>query len=71
MSINEVMNGWIKSPGHCKNLMNPQFKEVGVAEDHTYWVQDFGGRESFSPQQQSELRSGKLKLISTSGGSGH
>lgn len=70
-SITEVMNGWIKSPGHCKNLMNPQFKEVGVAEDHTYWVQDFGGRESFSVQQQNEIRSGRLKLIQTSGGSGH
>ena len=71
MSINEVMNGWLKSPGHCKNLLNPQFKEVGVAQDHTYWVQDFGGRESFSAQQQSEIHSGRLKLISTSGGSGH
>ena len=71
MSINEVMNGWLKSPGHCKNLLNPQFKEVGVAQDHTYWVQDFGGRESFSAQQQSEIRSGRLKLISTSSGSVH
>jgi len=34
-------------------------------------VQDFGGRESFSALQQSEIRSGRLKLISTSGGSGH
>src|SRR6185312_14755840 len=29
MTIAEVMNGWFKSPGHCKNLMNPAFKEVG------------------------------------------
>lgn len=69
-SITEVMNGWIKSPGHCKNLLNPQFKEVGVAEDHNYWVQDFGGRVSFTPQQQREINSGRLKLVSTSG-TGH
>jgi uncharacterized protein YkwD len=70
-TITEVMNGWIKSPGHCKNLMNPQFKEVGVAEDHHYWVQDFGGRTSFSPEQQAGIRSGRLKLISSGGGSAH
>ena len=46
-SINEVMQGWIKSPGHCENLMNPRFKEVGVAEINTYWVQDFGSRIRF------------------------
>lgn len=62
-SIDEVMDGWIKSEGHCKNLMNPQFKEVGVAENHKYWVQDFGGRESFTPEQQKMIRSGQLKII--------
>jgi uncharacterized protein YkwD len=70
-SITEVMNGWIKSPGHCKNLLNPQFKEIGVAENHTYWVQDFGGRESFTLEQQREIKSGQLKLMSASSGSGH
>jgi uncharacterized protein YkwD len=62
-SIDEVMAGWIKSEGHCKNLMNPQFKEVGVAENHKYWVQDFGGRESFTPEQQKMIRSGQLKIV--------
>ena len=62
-SIDEVMAGWFKSEGHCKNLMNPQFKEVGVAEDHHYWVQDFGGRESFSPQQQKMIKSGRLHVM--------
>jgi uncharacterized protein YkwD len=62
-SINEVMAGWYKSEGHCKNLMNPGFKEVGVAEYNTYWVQDFGGRESFSAEQQRLIKSGKYKLI--------
>jgi uncharacterized protein YkwD len=64
-SIDEVMDGWFKSPGHCKNLMNADFKEVGVAENHKYWVQDFGGREPFSSQQQRMIRSGQIKLIQT------
>jgi uncharacterized protein YkwD len=62
-SIAEVMEGWFKSEGHCKNLMNPDFKEVGVAEHDTYWVQDFGGRVSFSPEMQEMIKSGKVKLI--------
>ncbi len=37
-----VMDGWLKSPGHCKNIMNPAFKEVGVAKSGSYWTQDFG-----------------------------
>jgi len=62
-TIAEVMQGWFHSPGHCKNLMNPQFKEIGVAESNGYWVQDFGGRESFSPYVQKMIESGKYHLI--------
>jgi uncharacterized protein YkwD len=62
-SIAEVMDGWFKSEGHCKNLMNPDFKEVGVAQYKNYWVQDFGGRESFSSQQQKLIKSGKYQMI--------
>lgn len=62
-SIAEVMAGWFKSEGHCKNLMNPGFKEVGVAENNQYWVQDFGGRESFSTAQQKMIKAGKYRLI--------
>ncbi|MEN0053726.1 MAG: CAP domain-containing protein [Mucilaginibacter sp.] len=62
-SIDEVMDGWFKSEGHCLNLMNPDFKEVGVAMYKNYWVQDFGGRESFSAEQQKLIKSGKYRLI--------
>lgn len=62
-SIAEVMQGWFHSPGHCKNLMSPQFKEVGVAFNGSYWVQDFGGREAFSPYVQKMIRSGKYHLV--------
>lgn len=67
LNIPEVMTGWLKSEGHCKNLMNPAFKEVGVAQFRNYWVQDFGGRESFSPEVQKLIKSGKYKLIQKEG----
>jgi uncharacterized protein YkwD/outer membrane murein-binding lipoprotein Lpp len=43
-----VMIAWLESPGHCANIMNPYFTEVGVAIDENplseyriYWTQDF------------------------------
>ncbi|HVK97255.1 MAG TPA: CAP domain-containing protein, partial [Flavisolibacter sp.] len=26
----DVVQGWVKSPGHCKNIMNKNFTEMGV-----------------------------------------
>ena len=40
----EVVNGWLKSPGHCKNIMNRNFKEMGVAKAGTYWTQEFAAK---------------------------
>ncbi len=39
----EVVKGWMDSPGHCNNIMNPDFKRMGVAisSDGKYWVQVF------------------------------
>ena len=62
-SIAEVTQGWFKSEGHCHNLMNPAFKEVGIAETNLYWVQDFGGRETFSAEQERLIKSGKARII--------
>lgn len=47
-SIDEVLTGWFASKEHCKNLMNPAYTEIGIAEYKYYWVQDFGGRVSFA-----------------------
>ncbi|WP_448697889.1 CAP domain-containing protein [Mucilaginibacter sp. AW1-3] len=58
-SITEVITGWFKSVGHCKNLMNPDFREIGIAEYKYYWVQDFGGRV---PLDKSKHYSGKWVL---------
>ena len=30
-SVDAVMDGWIQSAGHCANLMNANFSEIGVA----------------------------------------
>lgn len=39
-----VMNAWLQSEGHCMNIMNAGFKEMGSGKDGTYWTQDFGSR---------------------------
>ena len=49
-TVNAVMDGWIASPGHCANLMNAGFTEVGVVcvpgragtTYSTYWTMDLG-----------------------------
>jgi uncharacterized protein YkwD len=44
----EVVSGWLGSPGHCANIMNPHFRDMGVAvaqgskRGHFYWVQELG-----------------------------
>jgi uncharacterized protein YkwD len=30
-SPEEVVSGWLESPGHCENIMDPRFVEMGVA----------------------------------------
>jgi uncharacterized protein YkwD len=48
-SVEDVMNDWMKSPGHCENIMRPEYKYLGVgyyfSQDSAYghyWVQCFG-----------------------------
>lgn len=36
-----VIKGWLKSPGHCRNIMNAKVKEMGVATKGAYWTQVF------------------------------
>ncbi|MER8016710.1 CAP domain-containing protein [Streptomyces griseoluteus] len=40
----QVMAGWMNSPGHRENILNCSFKEIGVglAQPGGYWTQDFG-----------------------------
>lgn len=39
-----VLKGWMDSPGHKRNILDCNFKYIGVgyAADGGYWVQDFG-----------------------------
>jgi len=45
----KVVDGWLASPGHCANLMNPQFRDLGAAyavdpksDAGIYWTALFG-----------------------------
>jgi uncharacterized protein YkwD len=45
-SPEEVVQGWLQSPGHCENIMDPRFAEMGIAyaagqasRRGLYWVQ--------------------------------
>lgn len=49
MQAEEAVAGWIKSPGHCANLMSPGYTEMGAAyainarsDMGIYWAQAFG-----------------------------
>jgi uncharacterized protein YkwD len=48
-TVGKVVDGWIASPGHCANLMNPAYKELGAAyavdpksDAGIYWTAMFG-----------------------------
>ena len=43
-SAKSVMEGWMNSSGHKANILNCDFKEIGVghAKPGDYWTQDFG-----------------------------
>jgi len=51
-TIQEAVTAWLASPAHCTNIMNPNFKEIGVAvvvdssSDYgIYWTQSFGAKK--------------------------
>jgi uncharacterized protein YkwD len=45
-SVEDVVQGWLASPGHCENIMDPRFAQMGIAYSAgrtsrrgLYWVQ--------------------------------
>jgi uncharacterized protein YkwD len=49
MTADAAVQGWIKSPGHCANIMSPAYSEMGAAfvvnqqsSAGIYWAQVFG-----------------------------
>ncbi len=48
-TVRKVVDGWLASPGHCANLMNPAYRELGAAyavdpksDAGIYWTAMFG-----------------------------
>ena len=41
MSPQRVMQMWMNSPGHRRNILNPSFKTFGGARSGSYWTQRF------------------------------
>jgi uncharacterized YkwD family protein/spore coat assembly protein SafA len=37
----EVMNGWMNSPGHRNNILSPNYTKIGVSYYNSEWVQEF------------------------------
>jgi len=49
-SVDSVMQQWIASEGHCRNIMNPKYTEFGMVQVRSrngvyYWTQNFGTRQ--------------------------
>lgn len=47
-SVDDVVDGWLSSPGHCSNIMSAEFTEMGAArvddpgsQYSPYWTQVF------------------------------
>jgi uncharacterized protein YkwD len=39
--VSKAVDSWLKSEGHCKNLMKAEFTHLGAAQYGTYWTQVF------------------------------
>lgn len=56
-TVEDTVTGWLNSPEHCKNMMNPDLDYVGYGyaerqfSGHSsvisYWVQDFGYKPTY------------------------
>jgi uncharacterized protein YkwD len=64
-SAEEVVRGWLDSPGHCENIMDARFREIGIGlatgsrRGHIYWVQDFGSPDAAQVIELSDQRGGR------------
>lgn len=43
-SAKEAVKDWMNSPGHKANILNPNYKLIGVGYYNGYWVQEFIGK---------------------------
>jgi uncharacterized protein YkwD len=45
-SAQDVMRGWMNSSGHRRNILNPNYRDIGIGYargNQPYWTQTFGG----------------------------
>lgn len=49
--VDQIVNAWIQSPGHCANIMNPTYREMALAKSsnpksyyRTFWTLKLGFR---------------------------
>lgn len=42
MAEQAVVLGWLNSPDHCRNMMNPAFRELGAGKYGDYWTMVLG-----------------------------
>ncbi len=76
-TIESVVAGWLGSSGHCRNLMNPSFTDLGMASVETsgssysiYWTQVFAtpaqqNPQSFAPSQAPSGELGGTDVVRT------
>jgi hypothetical protein len=79
----DLIEAWMESPGHRENILNPKYKEIGVAvargtfEGKTTWlaVQHFGLPLSICPKPseaiKTEIETNKIQLKDTEDGLGN
>lgn len=65
----DVVAGWLRSPTHCANLMNPAFREIGVgvgassgSEFGIYWTAVLGAPDADGPNRRTRQQHAKLQL---------
>jgi len=42
LSVKQVMEDWMNSPNHRRNILRPEFEEIGIGLFEDEWVQNFG-----------------------------
>lgn len=42
-SADDVVAGWMNSSGHRRNILNPNYRDMGIGFNNYYWTQVFGG----------------------------
>ncbi|KAJ1979328.1 hypothetical protein H4R33_005750, partial [Dimargaris cristalligena] len=53
----KVIEGWMKSPEHRANMMNPAFTHFGAARKDDYWTQVFATQKQRDQQLRQQIQS--------------